>query len=568
MKSLLRRALPYLLFCLAAIGVGTGVSQTLVSLPTVQTSSTLYAQGSSVVLNTLTGQQTCTITITGTFGGTINFLATTNFGLPFSALSMTPIGGGTPVTSTNVAGQWTTTNCGTYVAVQAYMASWQYGSPTAQIIGVGSSSGFITNVTATAPIVATTSSSAATVSCPTCVVGLTAGTNIIVGSGTTPSVAETNAPSWTGPVTIETKVLQAGSGAPAGSCGIGDTYFRTDAIPTIYTCTASNTWNSVIPTTAGTFYGWTGSAWSPAPTPTATSANANCTVAGLTITCTTPTPLPSPSPTSTGFIALTAGWPNFAYGPGAISAYSVLGNNSAAAATPVPIASGALGQMVYCAPVVNTYAGTSTDTSGTYTTPTCNGNRANWLQIRMVGGGGGGGGAGTTTGTTNQASGDASTFGSSFLTANGGTAGGGASTGLAASGAGGTASGGNLQASTGESGAQGTYGANSVGLGGRGGDSFVIMGGNTGTVIANAGNGANASGCGAGGSGGGAASATTYSASGGGAGGQLEHLLTSPAATYSYTAGKYGAGGTNAVGSPTTGGNGSPGCIIVVAHWQ
>lgn len=297
------------------------------------------------------------------------------------------------------------------------------------------------------------------------------------------------------------------------------------------------------PAAAASLYGWTGSAWTPAP---------------------------SPSPAATNGVALPSGAGSLSptYGLAAIAPYSVTANNTAATATPAPISAAALAGLLGgangCPPQITTYTGTSSDTSGTYTTPTCNGVTATTLWIRAVGGGGGGGGSGTSSGTTNSGSGDNSTFGSSLLTASGGGAGGGASSGTAAAGSGGSASGGNIANISGSAGTIGTIGTSSVGFGGLGGQNPL---GASGQQVTNGTSGNNAVGCGGGGAGGGAASTTTYAGSGGGAGGYVEHILTAPAASYSYTAGKYGAGGSNASGSPTGGGHGGGGCIIIVAGW-
>src|SRR6266404_7409448 len=88
-----------------------------------------------------------------------------------------------------------------------------------------------------------------------------------------------------------------------------------------------------------------------------------------------------------------------------------------------------------------------TSGSGTYTTPA----NVTYISIRQVGGGGGGAGSGT--GAANGTAGGNTTFGSSFLTCNGGAAG---SAGTAGTLAGGSATGGDLNITGGS--AQGANG--------------------------------------------------------------------------------------------------------------
>jgi len=191
-----------------------------------------------------------------------------------------------------------------------------------------------------------------------------------------------------------------------------------------------------------------------------------------------------------------------------------------------------------------------------------------YLRVKMVGGGGGGAGSGTTGQTSGGAGGD-STFGSSLLTAGGG--GGGVAG--ANGGAGGTntinagaikfvdAPGGN-----GGGPVQRTSGTQVIFTsGGLGGVSFY---GGAGVGTAQGGGvGAKANSGSGGGVGGLSNTASAIDGAGGGAGGYLEAVITSPAATYSYTVGAFGTAGANG----TSGAAGSPGglgLITVEEYYQ
>ena len=198
-------------------------------------------------------------------------------------------------------------------------------------------------------------------------------------------------------------------------------------------------------------------------------------------------------------------------------------------------------------PTVTTY----TTGSGTYTTPT----GATMLHVRMTGGGGGGNSS-SSNGSTFAAGGNGSdtTFGSSLLTAGGGKGAGSDST----TGAGGTASGGTLNLTGG-----GGYGASGVGtpywqVGGAGGSNALGQGGRP--MAGQGGPGL----YGGGGAGGGNNTSGIYPGSGGGAGAYLEHWITTPSSTYTYSVGGGGSGGSAA--SNYTGGNGGTGIIIVEAR--
>jgi hypothetical protein len=207
-----------------------------------------------------------------------------------------------------------------------------------------------------------------------------------------------------------------------------------------------------------------------------------------------------------------------------------------------------------------------TSGSGTYTTPP----NVLWIEILMVGGGGGGGGAATSGGT--GSTGGATCWNTSgaacttpVLSAGGGVGG---TIGNGPAGIGGAVTGSTTPNILGVSGGGGQGGSTVGGTGvsnasgGKGGDSCLGGGGATvgnggiGTVGA-----ANSGGGGAGGSP--LNGQNTYGADGGGSGACIRHILTGPAATFTYVV---GAGGSGAGGTPA-GGNGGAGIITVIEHY-
>lgn len=186
--------------------------------------------------------------------------------------------------------------------------------------------------------------------------------------------------------------------------------------------------------------------------------------------------------------------------------------------------------------------------SGTFTTPT----NAQWLEVTLVGGGGGGAGSGTGPGAATA--GGNSTFGSSFLTSNGGALG--RTDNLGA--AGGTASGGDLNIP----GSDGKSGGVSPHDGGDGGSGF-FGGGAPGAVPGNAGVAATVVGTGGSGGGGGAAA---NSGGGGGAGAYCFKLITSPSASYAWAIAAAGAAGTAGTAG-TNGGAGASGLLVVKTYF-
>ncbi len=232
---------------------------------------------------------------------------------------------------------------------------------------------------------------------------------------------------------------------------------------------------------------------------------------------------------------------------------------------------------IYTAPTVSRATATGTGTgsggfvSGTYTTPTSP-RTPLYLKITMVGAGGGGGGAGTSVNAAAGTGGN-TTFNSTLLVANGGQGGNQQN--------GGTRTGGTTSSTAGPiiiSSLKGgdSGGSNSTGggvapaevAGGLGASSpFGGAGGNDVNATATSAT-ANS------GSGGGGASTAggnitgNLSGSGGAAGGYIQAIITSPAATYTYSVGAGGTAGTGNGGGATTGGVGGSGIIIVEEYYQ
>lgn len=206
-----------------------------------------------------------------------------------------------------------------------------------------------------------------------------------------------------------------------------------------------------------------------------------------------------------------------------------------------------------------------TSGSGTYTTP----DNVVYIKVQLIGGGGGGSGGGIS-GAGAGSAGAQTLFGSSLLSATGGS---GAAYNAGLGGSGGT---GTILSpaygftSTGGYGQGGSYvsstGQNFTETGGCGGDGFFGGAGGGGT---NASSGASAAAnTGAGGGGGGCGGTTlSYAAgSGGGAGGYVEAYINSPSATYTYTVGAGGSGGS-AGSYGGAGGAGGSGYIIVTEYY-
>jgi hypothetical protein len=199
-----------------------------------------------------------------------------------------------------------------------------------------------------------------------------------------------------------------------------------------------------------------------------------------------------------------------------------------------------------------------TSGTGTYTTPT----NASYLVVEVIGGGAGGAGGGYSGTGTGGGNGGDTTFGTSLLTAEGGTGNRtGSIAGDATIGAGATG----IAQTGNDGGGFDAYSDSNFGTGGIGGAGVY---GGCGIGLANAA-GTNAiANSGAGGGGGGFGSAVTlkYTGAGGGAGGYIKAWITSPSASYSYAVGAGGTGGAAGTNG-FVGGAGGSGLIIVTAYF-
>lgn len=209
-----------------------------------------------------------------------------------------------------------------------------------------------------------------------------------------------------------------------------------------------------------------------------------------------------------------------------------------------------------------------TSGSGTYTTPA----NVKYIKVKMLGGGGAGGASGGSA--SGGSSGGNTTFGSSLLTANGGTGGGAGGTGGGAGGgAGGTGGTATINSPAitiaevrGSDGNPGSFGATGVSVQSGSGGSSHHGGSGRGSAGGSAG-GAAATNSGSGGGGGGGNSTGPASGGGGGASGAyVEALIMSPSSTYSYAVGA-AATGPSAGTSGFAGGTSGAGVIIVEEHY-
>jgi hypothetical protein len=219
-----------------------------------------------------------------------------------------------------------------------------------------------------------------------------------------------------------------------------------------------------------------------------------------------------------------------------------------------------------------TRTGLTTFSTSPYTTPS----GVLYLFIRMVGGGGGGGSGGTTAVVGGVGTGGgATTFGTGPLfTCNGGSGGHAGGSGNTA--AGGTASG---SGSYDIQGGSGGYGPGATGTtiavynnyAGGGMGAASPFGGAGGGATNAAGQSATAD-SGSGGGGGGVGDAgvgnITQGGGGGGAGGYLEAIITSPAASYTFTVGASGAGNAAPGTDGFNGGAGGSGYILIDEFYQ
>jgi hypothetical protein len=191
--------------------------------------------------------------------------------------------------------------------------------------------------------------------------------------------------------------------------------------------------------------------------------------------------------------------------------------------------------------------------SGTYTVPP--GSKA--ISIFAIGGGGGGAGGNNSV---SGGMGGTTTFSGGTLSAGGGFGGGGGST-FTAPGIGGASSGGNVINITGSGGGIGALTTGTTNSPGGDGGAGALGGSGTGVNAGVGGSGSTNSG--AGGAGGGVSNPTVaFGGAGGGSGGLVRHLISSPAATYTYVVGAAGTAGTGGTGG-NNGGTGGSGVIII-----
>jgi hypothetical protein len=195
-----------------------------------------------------------------------------------------------------------------------------------------------------------------------------------------------------------------------------------------------------------------------------------------------------------------------------------------------------------------------------------------YLKVRMVGGGGGGGQSGTSGTGGSSTNGGNTTFGSSLLTANGGTGGASGGSDGSAGGSATIASPAYGQAVTGTSGRGAnvsvitTPGGSSLYIGSAGGQS--PFGGSGGAKNGAATAESAVANTGSGGQGGYSDTASNAGGGpGGAAGGYIDAIIPNPSATYSYAVGSGGTGGTAGTGGANAG-NGGSGVIFVTEYYQ
>ncbi len=195
-----------------------------------------------------------------------------------------------------------------------------------------------------------------------------------------------------------------------------------------------------------------------------------------------------------------------------------------------------------------------TSGTGTYTTAA----NTRWIRVRLIGGGGGGGPGHTSS--TGGGTGGTTTFGTTLLSATGGTGGINSGTG----GTGGTASLGSGPIGTALSGGVGGVSniSNAAGIGGGSQGAASPFGGEGGGGYAGNAGTAAASNTGSGGGGGGVQS-LSVGGSGGGSGGFIDAIISAPSATYAYAVGAGGAAGTGTY----AGGLGGSGYIEVTEYY-
>ena len=462
------------------------------------------------------------VLLTGNTGTVTSVAATAGTGISVSGSPITTSG---TLTITNTAPDQTVAiTAGTGISVTGTYPNFSVTNTSP------SSGGTVTSVTGTAPVVSSGGATPA-ISMPaatTSVSGYLTSTDWTTfnnkGSGTVTSVSATAPITSSGGATPNLAM-------PAATTSVNGYLTSTDW--TIFNNKGSGSVTSVAQSFTGGLISVSGS-------PITTSGTLALTVAG----------------TSGGipYFSSSSAWASSA----ALTQYGVVYGGGAGAA-PVATAAGTTGQVLTATtsgaptwaavstvvPQITTY----TSGSGTYTTPA----NCKYLSVKMVGGGSGGAGGNNGSAST---SGGNTTFGSSFLTANGASG----STSSTA-GAGGTATGGDLNVQ----GGYGSFGAAVTGgqiVGGTGAASF--FGGNGAGVNNSAGTAA--VGYGSGGGGGNITTGYYNSGCGGSSGGYLEKTITSPSSSYSYAVGAGGAGASS-TGQGSGGGDGFGGVIIVTAYF-
>ena len=197
-----------------------------------------------------------------------------------------------------------------------------------------------------------------------------------------------------------------------------------------------------------------------------------------------------------------------------------------------------------------------TSGSGTYHTPA----NVLWLRVRMIGGGGGGGGGGTGTATA-ATGGSNTTFG-------GVTAGGGGRGADLTNAAGSAASAAGISNGFSFAGSIPSPVLTTLTTLAELGTPGFGTGFGSGTVSVDGGNGQSGTGnTGAGGAGGASTASTAQPGGSGGSGAYVEMIISSPAASYSYTVGGGGSAGSNSANG-FAGGAGGSGIVIVEEHYN
>ncbi len=205
--------------------------------------------------------------------------------------------------------------------------------------------------------------------------------------------------------------------------------------------------------------------------------------------------------------------------------------------------------------------GFSANATGTYTTPA----GVSYIKVKMIGAGGGGSGSGTAGGGTGTV-GASTVFGTSLLTAGGGSPG---AYQNASNGVGGTPTINSPAYGWGINGGNGggreINGTGATQMAGAPGGQGFFGGGAFGSLQTSLSAATNSGGGGVGG--GTSATSNSEPGTGGGAGAYIEAYIVGPSATYSYTAGAGGGGGTAGTNG-FAGGAGAGGMIIVEEYYH